>query len=319
MKKILSMVVMLLISIATFAQENKANAQEDKTHASLNTGYLCNTPLPYKPDSLNVLFIGNSFSIDTAAGLPTFFKDMNINNVNVYVLYKPGCSLRQHYEMLLSREKAYEFYRYNSKGDKRLEKNISINEIMSRYKYDIVVFQQYSMESGKYETYEPYLSKLIQAYNSLKSGARTTFAFNQTWAVNSKKKDISIYGSQEKMYKSICSAVKEMKYNSGIDIIIPCGTAVQNARNMNSLVTYNELNRDDLHMDYVMGRYLTACTFFEAIITPVFGYNLSDTNCDFGKKTAQSQVNFSNRDMLKRCARLAVANNYEVSEFVNEK
>ncbi len=311
MKKILFMVVMLMMSVATFAQSSQAVA-------SPNVGYICNTPLPYKPDSLNVLFVGNSFSIDTAAGLPTIFKDMNIHNVNVYVLYKPGCPIKTHYELFKSREKAYELYRYNYTGDKRLEKKISINEAMSAFKYDVVIFQQYSMESGKFETYEPYLSKLIQAYNTVKIGARTTFAFNQTWAVNSKKKDLYIYGSQEKMYKSICESVKQMKAESGIDVIIPCGTAVQNARNMKSLVIYNELNRDDLHMDNLMGRYLTACTFFEAIITPVFGLNLNDTNCDFGKKSANNQVNYANRNLLKKCARLAVANNYEVSEFINE-
>lgn len=313
MNRLLFAVVMLIMSVTTFAQDNNTTAQ-----TTPSVGYLCNAPLPYQPDSLNVLFIGNSFSIDTATGLPTLFKDLNIKNVNVYVLYKGGSSLRQHYELFKSREKAYELYRYNINGEKRLEKSITINDAMSRFKYDVVVFQQYSMESGKYETYEPYLSKLVQAYNTVKIGSRTTFAFNETWAVSSKNKSISTYGSPEKMYKSICNSVKQMKSASGIDVIIPCGTAVQNARNMSSLIIYNELTRDDLHMDNYMGRYLTACTFFEAIITPVFGHNLRDANSDFGKKSAKNQVNFSNRDLLKKCARLAVANNYEVSEFVNQ-
>lgn len=282
------------------------------------TPYLCNAPLPYKPDTLNVLFIGNSFSIDTAAGLPTIFADMNIQNVNVYVLYKAGCSLRQHYELFLSNEKEYELYRYNYQGDKRLEKNISINDAMSRFKYDVVVFQQYSLESGRYESYEPYLSRLVQAYNITKIGGRTTFAFNLTWSYSSKNKSISAYGTPDNMYKSICDAVQKMKASSGIDVIIPCGTAVQNARKMQGLVTYNELTRDNLHLDNLMGRYLAACTFFEAIVTPVMGYNLRDTNCDFGKKSAKGQVNYANRDLLKKCARLAVASNYEVSEFINK-
>ena len=313
MNRLLFAVVMLIMSVTTFAQDNNSSANQTPT-----TAYLCNAPLPYKPDSLTVLFIGNSFSIDTAAGLPTLLKDLNIQNVNVYVLYKPACSIKQHYELFNSREKAYELYRYNFNGDKRLEKSISINDAMSRYKYDIVVFQQYSMESGKYETYEPYLSKLVQAYNTVKIGGRTTFAFNQTWALGVKNKNLSVYGSQDKMYRSICESVKQMKNASGIDVIIPCGTAVQNARKMESLVIHNDLTRDDLHMDYIMGRYLTACTFFEAIITPVLSYNLSDTNCDFGKKSATNQVNVYNRDLLKKCARLAVANNYEVSEFINK-
>lgn len=288
------------------------------TLVSFAQGYLCNAPLPYRPIKLDILFIGNSFSIDTSTALPELFNSFGISNVNVYVLFHPGCSMKQHYEYYKTAAKEYTLYQYNITGEKILEKKTSINEVMRRFPYDIVIFQQYSLESGDYTTYEPYLSKIIQAYNITKTAPRTTFAFNQTWAYSSKHKNISRYKTQENMYQQICDATKKMKAASGIDLIIPCGTAVQNARNCKQLTTANEFTRDNQHIDNYMGRYLLACTFFESIIAPCLSRNLRDDITIYGKSTDKNQVNNSNRRILQNCARLAVASNYEVSEFVNE-
>jgi hypothetical protein len=293
----------------------KPNAAPTSNAATATNGYLCNPPLPYLPSKLDILFIGNSFSIDTSAALPQIHNSLGINNVNVYVLYRGGCSMKQHYESYKNGEKAYELYRYSILGEQLLEKATSINDVMRRYPYDVVVFQQFSLESGDYSTYEPYLSKLIQAYNINKISARTTFAFNETWAYASNYKSLPKYKTTNNMWKSICNSVKKMKATSGIDVIIPCGTAVQNARSVEALNVDNELTRDGLHINFYAGRYLLACTFFESIIAPCLNRSIRDDFTIYGKATDIGQVNNSNRRQLQNCARLAVANNYEVSEF----
>lgn len=300
-----------------FNEKTAASNQAQKEIAALqqSTSYLYNPPLPYMPQKLDVLFIGNSFSIDTSAALPEILKSLGINNVNVYVLYKGGCSMKQHYKYYKSREKVYELYRYNSQGEVQLEKATSIGEVMQRFPYDVVVWQQYSVESVDYNTYEPYLSKLIQAYNITKLSARTTFAFNETWAYASNAKNLSKFKNQKNMWKSICTAVRKMKAASGIDVVIPCGTAVQNAREVEALNVDNELTRDGTHINYFAGRYLLACTFFESIIAPCLNRNIREDNTTYGKNTDVGQVNETNRRLLQNCARLAVANNYDISEF----
>ncbi|MBR1667895.1 MAG: DUF4886 domain-containing protein [Bacteroidaceae bacterium] len=294
------------------------NTTTNSSTPQATCGYLCNPPLPYLPSKLDILFIGNSFSIDTSTALPEIFNSLGISNVNVYVLYKGGCSMKQHYEYYKSGEKVYELYRYSVLGEQLLEKATSINDVMRRYPYDVVVFQQYSLESGDYSTYEPYLSKLIQAYNISKISARTTFAFNETWAYASNNKSLSKYKTTTGMWKSICTSIKKMKAASGIDIVIPCGTAVQNARSVETLNVDNELTRDGLHINLYAGRYLLACTFFESIIAPCLNRSIRDDITIYGKGTDIGQVNNSNRRLLQNCARLAVANNYDISEFVGQ-
>lgn len=305
--------LILIMAVLTFSSTAFAQSTSGST-----AGYLCNPPLPYKPVKLDVLFIGNSFSIDTSTALPELFNSMGITNVNVYVLYKGGCSMKEHYDYFKNGKKVYELYQFNHLGEKKLEKACSIRDVMRRFSYDVVVFQQYSLESGDYTSYEPYLSKLIQAYSITKLSPRTTFAFNETWSYSSKHKNIAKYKTPLDMWKSICSSVKKMKEISGIDVIIPCGTAVQNARSVEALKTENEFTIDNQHIDKYMGRYLVACTFFEAIIAPCLGRNLRDDITIYGKANDPNQVNNSNRRILQNCARLAVANNYEISEFAGE-
>lgn len=300
------------------AGDKKSATAAQVANTTPTCGYLCNPPLPYMPSKLDVLFIGNSFSIDTSKALPDILNSLGIANVNVYVLYRGGCSMKQHYEFYKSGEKAYELYRYNMLGEQQLEKATSINEVMARFPYDVVVWQQYSLESGDYSTYEPYLSKLIQAYTLNRLSPRTTFAFNETWAYASNYKNISRYKIPANMWKSICASVKKMKAATGIDVVIPCGTAVQNARNVAELNVDNELTRDGFHINLWSGRYLLACTFFESIIAPCLNRSLREDTTIYGKPTDVGQVNDENRRLLQNCARLAVANNYEISEFVGQ-
>jgi len=303
-----------------FNEKTQADNQAQKEMAALQqtTSYLYNSPLPYLPPKLDVLFVGNSFSIDTSSALPSILNSLGINNVNVYVLYKGGCSMKQHYEFYKSGENVYELYCYNSQGEQQLERAISIGEVMQRFPYDVVVWQQYSLDSGDYTTYEPYLSKLIQVYNITKLSPRTTFAFNETWAYASNNKNLTKYQTQKNMWKNISTSVRKMKAASGIDVIIPCGTAVQNAREVEALNVDNELTRDGTHINMYAGRYLLACTFFESIIAPCLNRSIREDNTVYGKNTDVGQVTDENRLLLQNCARLAVANNYEISEFAGQ-
>ena len=314
----LVVVVLMLSAIASGLKAQTAGAASMPQRVdNASAGYFCNPPLPWLPYKLDVLFIGNSFSIDTSSALPTIFRNMGLTTVNVFVLYKGGCSMRQHCEYFLSDEPVYELWQYNIDGEKRLERKTTIRDVMARYPYDIVVFQQYSLESGQYETYEPYVARLIQAFKLVTTSPRTTFAFNQTWAYSSRHADLArVYGSQENMWQRICSATRLMRQQSGIDVIIPCGTAVQNARNLKSVTTSNEWTRDNQHISLYQGRYLLACTFFEAVISPCLGISIADDHSRLGRN-ADEMVDDATRPLIQRCARMAVANNYAISDFVN--
>ena len=80
----------------------------------------------------------------------------------------------------------------------------------------------------------------------------------------------------EDMWRSICQASNEMKQKSGIDIIIPCGTAIRNARH-SDLQTELDLTRDGRHLAYGVGRYIASICWLNTIMSPIFNLNLYGT------------------------------------------
>ena len=76
------------------------------------------------------------------------------------------------------------------------------------------------------------------------------------------------------MYSSIISAVDKamQKHKNDLDFYIPSGTAIQNARTTvlantqtKDKAVNRELTRDGYHLNYTLGRYIVACTWFEVL------------------------------------------------------
>ena len=214
-------------------------------------------------DTLRILAIGNSFSQDAveqylyelfdAAGIPVIIGNMYIG----------GCTLERHFNNSVTGKKKYAYHKIVG-GVKTNTPEVGLSDGLSDEPWDYVSFQQASGVSGEYETYEPYLLAL-QAYVRRRVPATAVFMWHQTWAysADATHPEFPRYGSdQMKMYQAIMDASKRALHHHGFPIIIPSGTAIQNAR-ASSLG--DTLNRDGYHLEPTYGRYTAACTWFEAI------------------------------------------------------
>ena len=214
-------------------------------------------------DTLRILAIGNSFSEDSvennlwelfdAAGIPVV-----IGN-----LYIGGCSLERHFMNTIICTEDYA-YRKVVGGVKKNYSHVPLSFGLADEKWDYVSFQQASGLSGEYETFEPYLQALIAHVRS-RVPAQALFMWHQTWAysANSKHRDFPRYdNNQMMMYTAIVEASRQAVSVHNIPILIPSGTAIQNAR---TSPLGDTLNRDGYHLEKTCGRYIAACTWFEAI------------------------------------------------------
>ena len=95
-----------------------------------------------KGDSLKILAIGNSFSVDAMEYLWDICKDAGYKNVKLGNLYIGGCSLNTHWSNIQSGSNAYTFYQ-NSTGV-WTSKTSSIAYALSSEDWDIVTVQQAS-------------------------------------------------------------------------------------------------------------------------------------------------------------------------------
>lgn len=213
---------------------------------------------------IKILAIGNSFSMDAveqnlhdlaaAEGISTIIGNMYIG----------GCTLKRHLRNADENRPAYAYRKIGIDGVKKNRRKTTLIEALTDEEWDYVSVQQASGYSGKYETYEASLPNLL-AFLRAHLPVSTQIVLHQTWAYapNATIRYFSHYdNNQQKMYRAIVNTSRRVFRQFGFKRIIPSGTAIQNAR---SSSLGNNLTRDGYHLDKVTGRYIAACTWFEAL------------------------------------------------------
>lgn len=220
-------------------------------------------PKVHAENTVKILAIGNSFSEDAIEQNLHELADAEGIQTIVANLYIPGCSLERHMQCVKGDLKAYRYRKTGIDGKMVETPNKQVSEALSEEDWDYVSVQQASHFSGVYYTYQPYLNELI-AYVKQKA-PKAKIIFHQTWAYaqTSNHDGFRKYGnSQATMFSSILGAAKQALKDAPIDILVPAGTAIQNARTSS---LGDNLNRDGYHLQLMYGRYTAACTWFEAI------------------------------------------------------
>lgn len=229
--------------------------------------------LPAPRPAVRILAIGNSFSVDAVNQY--FYEIAKDRGINVVVgnLYHGGCSLERHAKNVRDNISDYDYYKI--KDGLRWNHPSTISEAMADEPWDIITMQQASHFSGQVGTYDPYLTELIDSVHSLRHaldleplGAETNplLAWHMTWAYskNAKHDAFVNYGrSQKKMYAAIVNALDNAVLPHHFDKVIPCGTAIQNAR---ATRLGDTLNRDGYHLELNYGRYCAALTWAETLL-----------------------------------------------------
>ena len=204
---------------------------------------------------LKILALGNSFSCDC-----TTYLDRVANGLFVRNLFIGGCSLEGHIDKIQNKKAWYE---YQAQGVKIGTATVSANDIIASEDWDYITVQQASNYSGVASSY----SKLPDILKYVADNApNAKIYFHMTWAYapNSDHGAFPNYDrDQMKMYNAIVSAVYQETPKVGIKLVIPSGTAIQNAR---TSFLGDDLTRDGFHLSRPHGRYIAACTWLEAVL-----------------------------------------------------
>lgn len=252
---------------------------------------------------LKILTIGNSFSDDSMEYVANIALDVGVTSVVLGNLYIGGCSLATHATNARTNAAKYE-YRLNTGSGWSTTKNFIMSEAIISENWDYISLQQSSGTSGISSSYTEPLAYLIDFIYSL-SDDSTKIVWNMTWAYqqNSTHKDFVNYGNnQMTMYNSIVNAVtEEVLTKEEISLVIPTGTAIQNART--SFVGDN-LTRDGYHLTYDLGRYVAGLTF----VNQLTGLSIDDVTF----KPSSLDDNYKN--IAIESANNAVLNPFEITQ-----
>ena len=228
----------------------------------------------YEPKSeLKILGIGNSFTDDAMKYLPDLLSSAGINHVTLGKMAIAGASLSRHLQAYAQNTADYKYVK-SVAGANVWSQSVmkTFIEGVSDENWDIIIIQQVSGDAGIYSTYQPHLNDLINLIRNNSANTDVTLGWQMAWAyaTNSTHSSFPKYNSdQMQMYQSIVDAVKTMlEMTTGIDVIVPSATAIQNLRGTSVNNPPLDLTRDGFHADYGAGRYTLACTWYEALIAP---------------------------------------------------
>ena len=80
------------------------------------------------------------------------------------------------------------------------------------------------------------------------------------------------------MYDGIVAAVKQLRDETSIEVIVPTGTAIQNLRGTQP-ADWAKVTRDGFHLNFRTGRYTAACTWFQTLVAPALGTTIVENGC----------------------------------------
>lgn len=293
-------------------QRIKAYLQMDIPKSNV-TPYWNNHPLPEGQRKLRVLAIGNSYTIDATAYVQDILNacDLDTATYSVYVASHSAATLRYWAEEALAGNR-HEIVRFA--GEKMAVTEGSLAELLAQ-DWDVITLQQFSGDAIHYNTFNPWLRRLIDFIHLNCRNQNVTLAWQMAWSYE--EGFINNYSSYQR-WLLIAKAVKDMTINDGVNVIIATGTAIQNARST-ILNTIGEMTRDGSHLDFGIGRYVAACNWVQSLFAPVYGISvLGNEALPFRENDVEicydsHPVTIDNRELAQRCAVAAVASPFAIT------
>ena len=242
---------------------------------------------------MKILAIGNSFSQDATRYLHDIARADN-QELTVANLYIGGCPLDRHFKNAMADKEAYNLIFNGVTTDFY----VSIKEALLTRTWDYVTFQQGSIVSPNYDTYQPYLTELSKYVKKYAPEAKQVI--HQTWSyaqgsplLNEK----AGYADQKDMFNDIKKAYEKASKDIGAEFIIPSGELLQELLKNG----VESVHRDNLHATFGLGRYAMGLLWY----TMLTGKDVEDnTFRSFDEPVSEEEV-----ALAKKCV-MSVAKKY---------
>lgn len=234
---------------------------------------------------MNVLSIGNSFSQDAQRYLHRIARADGFT-LNTFNLYIGGCPLSLHYRNMLSEENAYTLeMNGESTGFK-----VSLKMALLNRDWDFVTIQQVSKQSPYYETYQPYLDKVVEYVRFYVPNVKV--ALHQTWSYeqNSHRLNVELgYINHTDMFKDIKESYEKAAKSIDANLVIPSGEVFQKLTESG----IEKVHRDTLHASLGVGRYALGLLWYSIMTGNDIKNNLFS---DFDEEVTNTEI-----EIVKKC------------------
>ncbi len=233
---------------------------------------------------MNILSIGNSFSHDAQRYLHRIAKADGYT-LNTFNLYIGGCPLSRHYRNMLSEKNAYTL----GMNGESTGFEVSLKDALLNRDWDVVTIQQASKNSPYYDTYQPYLDKLVEYVRLCVPKAK--IAIHQTWAYEQDSQRLNVelgYNDHTDMFKDIEKAYEKACKAIDADFVIPSGELFQ------KLIAsgIEKVHRDTFHASLGLGRYALGLLWYSVLT----GNDIkSNTFSDFDEEISDDEIQIAKK------------------------
>ena len=216
-------------------------------------------------DSLKLLFVGNSFAVDTMEYAAQIARSLGVARVKLGVLYVSGCSIEMHHTHAVQDLAVYTYYQNVGEGWQETPE-YKISDAVKSEAWDWIAIQHGTRGKSRYTSIECY-EKLGALADYLKAlaPAHTKIAFNLTWMGEHTRQHheiISYRGDVVQMRRRLEEVTREvMQQNPQINLLVPTGTAIENARTSK----VGLLTRDCFHLSVDKGRFIAGLAFISTV------------------------------------------------------
>ncbi|MDM1296559.1 DUF4886 domain-containing protein [Sphingobacterium sp. N143] len=220
---------------------------------------------PLDDGVLKILAIGNSFSEDAIEQNLYDLAKAGKKKIIIGNLYIGGAPLSLHVANAKADKPAYRYRKINLEGKMSERNNERLSQALKDEEWDYISFQQASPLSGDYGSYAKDLPLLYDYVTKNVKYPSTKYILHQTWAYqngSSHEGFLKYNRNQDTMYAAIVNTSKEVFNWGNFDVLVPSGTAIQNAR---SSFLGDHFTRDGYHLDLNYGRFVAACAWYEAL------------------------------------------------------
>ena len=247
---------------------------------------------------IKILALGNSLSQDATRYLHDIAHAAG-DDIKVVNLYIGGCTLARHYRNMLSGAKEYG-YEFNGSY---VGLKVSLDEALYSDDWDYMTIQQASYQSFSYESCRPYIDR-IKEHMTL-ACPKAKILIHQIWGYQNGSRRLKEAGYSD--FKEMLSASRAVTHRLagelGFDGIVPCGDAMALAFDGG----IEKLHRDDIHVSYGLGRYLTGLVWYRTFT----GKNIAgNTFSDLDEPASERDI-----AIAKRAAEQAVESCRDINKL----
>lgn len=197
----------------------------------VKTKHFFSKDVSYDSNKVKMLVIGNSYSYNNFAYLPYILSKISSVKLTLGIAYFAGRPIETH--LTRTTDGVADYIYSEAIGDEAFSNkaNMTLLNCLKSQDWDIIVFHQDSSRARRYESITPYFGSLIDwVISNVNKSVKLGWLIIPSWP-NGYVHSSWDGQSSEEMYNDIANVAKNVTRDYPIELVFPCGTAIQNARN----------------------------------------------------------------------------------------